>query len=182
MAQSIHKITLFLLLIAVSVVSCDQGPTLQTYYVDNELKPGFLSQDIPTSFLNIDETSLNDEQKEAYKSVDKLNMISFVVSDKNKEQYKEELGKVKAILANPKYEELMRGGNATDGKFIIKFLGEPENIDELIVFGNSDDKGFAIIRILGDNMNAGKLVKLGSVLQNTELDDAQLKQFMTFFN
>ena len=27
-----------------------------------------------------------------------------------------------------KYEELMRGGNATEGKFIVKFLGESETI------------------------------------------------------
>ncbi|MBT8376466.1 MAG: DUF4252 domain-containing protein [Bacteroidia bacterium] len=181
MLQSINKILLLMLLVAASLVSCNSGPTLQKYYVDNELKPGFLSQDIPTSFLNIEETTLNDEQKEAYKSVDKLNMISFVVSDDNKDQFEVELSKVKTILEDSKYDELMRGGNATDGKFIIKFLGEPENIDELILFGYSNEKGFAIIRILGDDMNAGKLVKLGSELQNMDMDDKQLQQFMDFF-
>ena len=44
-----------LMLLVAAFTSCNQGPTLQTYYVDNELTPGFISQDIPTSFLNIEE-------------------------------------------------------------------------------------------------------------------------------
>lgn len=169
-----------MLVLVTALVSCNQGPTLQTYYVDNELKPGFTSVDIPTSLLNIKETSLTDEQKEAYESVDKLNMLAFVIDENNKAEYEMELAKIKTILKDPKYEELIRGGT-DEGKFVVKFLGDIEDIDELVVFGNSEDKGFAIVRVLGDDMNANKLIKLANVLQNADIKNSQIEQFTKFF-
>ena len=75
----------------------------------------------------------------------------------------------------------MRGGNATDGKFVVKFLGDVESIDELIIFGNATNKGFMIARILGDNMNAGKLMSLSSVLENANFEDTNLNGLTDFF-
>ena len=170
-----------MLVLVVTFMSCNQNPTLQTYFVDHELKPGFTSIDIPTSFLNIDQTNLTEEQKEAYKSIDKLNMLAFVMSDENKTEYEVELNKVKDILKDPKYEELMRGGNTTDGKFVVKFLGKENSIDELIVFGNANDRGFAIIRVLGDDMSAEKVAKLYSALDTANINESQINQFADFF-
>ena len=105
MLSSIKKLIVMLVLV-VTFTSCNQNPTLQTYFVDHELKPGFTSIDIPTSFLNIEVTNLTEEQKEAYKSIDKLNMLAFVISDDNIAEYEIELNKVKEILKDPKYQEL----------------------------------------------------------------------------
>lgn len=170
-----------MLILVATFTSCDQNPSLQTYFVDNELKPGFTSIDIPTSLLNIEQTSLTEEQKEAYKSIDKLNMLAFVLSDNNKAEYEVELNKVKEILNNPKYQELMRAGNSTDGKFVIKYLGDEDSIDELIIFGNANEKGFAIIRVLGDDMSAQKVVKLYSAVDASNINESQITQFTEFF-
>jgi len=180
MIQSIKK-SIVMLLLVTAFTSCNQGPTLQTYYVDNELKSGFASFDVPTSFLNIENADMTEEQKEAYNSVDKLNVLTFMKDDTEAEDYKLELEKVKTILKNPKYEELMRGGNSTDGKFVVKFLGDVDNIEELIIFGNANNKGFLIARILGDDMNAGKLLSLSSVLENADYDKSQLSSLQSFF-
>lgn len=180
MTTSIKNLITMLVLV-VTLTSCNQNPSLQTYFVDNELKPGFTSIDIPTSFLNIEETILTEEQKEAYNSIDKLNMLAFVVSDTNKAEYEVELSKVKDILKDTKYQELMRGGNSTDGKFIVKFIGEEDKIDELILFGNANDKGFAIIRVLGDDMSATKVANLYSALDASKIDESQITQFAEFF-
>ena len=180
MTSSINKLITMLVLV-VTFTSCDQNPSLQTYFVDNELKPGFTSIDIPTSLLNIEQTSLTEEQKEAYKSIDKLNMLAFVLSDNNKSEYEVELNKVKEILKNPKYQELMRAGNSTDGKFVIKYLGDEDSIDELIIFGNANEKGFAIIRVLGDDMSAQKVVKLYSAVDASNINESQITQFTEFF-
>jgi len=171
------------MILVMAFTSCNQGPTLQTYYVDNELKPGFTTLDIPTSFVDIDQTTLTEEQKEAYDSVDKLNMLAFVLDDNNGEQYDVELAKVKTILKDPKYQELMRGGNSTDGKFQVKYIGSEneEEIDELILFGSANDRGFALIRVLGNNMNPNKLMKLSSALENANFKDSDANQFMDFF-
>lgn len=178
--QSIKKIVLGFTIIALAF-SCNDGLTLQTYYVDNELKPGFTSLDIPTSFLDIEQTTLTEEQKEAYNSVDKLNMLSFIISQDNKEEYNLELAKVKTILKNPKYEELLRGGNNEDGKFMVKYLGDENSLDELILFGNANQRGFAIVRILGDDMNANHLVQLALSLKDANIKDSKVKEFMGFF-
>lgn len=180
MIQSIKKSIVVLLLIT-AFTSCNQGPTLQTYYVDNEQKPGFVSFDIPTSFLNLEDVELSDDQKEAYESVDKLNVLTYMEADTDAVTYNLELEKVKTILKNPEYEELMRGGNSSDGKFVIKYLGDEDNIDELIIFGNANNRGFLIARILGDDMNARKLMSLSSVLENANYDDAQLGKLKEFF-
>ncbi|WP_431158571.1 DUF4252 domain-containing protein [Winogradskyella poriferorum] len=180
MKQSIKKLMVMLLLVT-AFTSCNQGPTLQTYYVDNELQPGFSSFDVPTSVVNVEKVEMTDAQRKAYNSVDKLNVLTFVLNENNVEDYKVELGKVNTILKNPKYEELMRT-NLDGSKIVVKFLGESEaSIDELILFGSSNERGFAIARILGDNMNAGQLMQLGDVLQNAQIEDSQLKGLTDFF-
>lgn len=180
MTSSINKLIMMLVLV-VTFTSCNQNPSLQTYFVNNELKPGFTSIDIPTSLLNIEQTVLTEEQKEAYKSINKLNMLAFVMNDENKAEYQVELNKVKEILNDSKYQELMRGGNTTDGKFVVKFIGEEDSIDELIIFGNANDKGFAIVRVLGDDMSANKVAKLYSAIDTSKIDESQISQFTEFF-
>ncbi|WP_370391308.1 DUF4252 domain-containing protein [uncultured Winogradskyella sp.] len=180
MIQSIKKLTAVVVLVA-ALTSCNQGPTLQTYYVDNEMQPGFMSFDVPTSFIDVEGIEMTDEQREAYDSVDKLNILAYRVDESNLEDFNIELNQVKDILKDTKYEELMRGGNSTDGRFVVKFLGDVERIDELILFGNAKDKGFVIARILGDDMNAKKLLSLQSVLQKANFEDSQLKELTEFF-
>jgi len=172
---------MMLAILITTLVSCNQGPTLQTYYVDNELQPGFTSMDVPTSFLKIDESTLDDTQLEAYQSVDKLNMLAFVISEDNTATFNTEVSKLKSILKDNKYQELIRGGNTEDGKFSVSFIGEEDAIDELILFGYANDKGFAVVRVLGDNMSVNKLMTLSSILDKANLNEDDFKQFTEIF-
>jgi hypothetical protein len=178
---TLAKSIAYMVILVATLYSCNQNPSLQTYYVDNQEKQNFLSVDIPANFLNLDENSLTEEQKEAYESIEKLNMLAYRLNANNEAEYNTELQKVKAILDDPKYEELMRGGNAVDGKFVIKILGEEDDIEEFILFGSSNDKGFAIVRVLGDEMNPMKIMNLVSALDKANVDDAQVGEFMKFF-
>ncbi|MEH6535673.1 MAG: DUF4252 domain-containing protein [Psychroserpens sp.] len=180
MNTSIKTIITMLILI-VTLQSCNQGLTLQTYYVDNELAPGFTSLDVPVSMLRIEESTLTEEQLEAYESVEKLSMLAFVKDESNMEDFEAEIAKVKTILKDPKYEELMRGGNSTDGKFIIKCIGDGDNIDEFILFGNSNETGFAVVRVLGDDMNFNKIMELASVFDENSIEENQFKDITKFF-
>lgn len=179
MFQSIKNLTAVVLLVT-TFLSCNQGPTLQTYYVDNELKPGFTQIDAPTSLINIDDVEMTDDQRTAYKSVHKLNILMFTPTDSVDVKMQSEIEKITTILKNPKYEELVRA-NTDDGKIVVKYLGEEDNVDELIVFGSSPDKGFVIARLLGDDMNAGEIYALGSVIQNANFDDINLDGITDFF-
>jgi hypothetical protein len=108
-------------------------------------------------------------------------MLAFLVDDKNEQQFQTEVETVKTILNDPKYEELIRGGSVKDGKFVVKFLGDPDKLDELILFGYSTTQGFALVRVLGDDMNANQIVNLVTSVQKSGMDDEQIAQFMNFF-
>lgn len=178
--QSIKKLTVLVLIIT-AFMSCNNGPTLQTYFVDNELKPGFTTFDIPASFINTKNVDLTEQQQKAYESLDKLNVLAFKLNDKNQEAYNNELKNIKTILKDEKYQELIRGGSSVDGKFVIKFLGEIESIDEVIILGNTNDKGFLVARVLGDDMKANDLMSLRNVMDKINFEDTNLNGLTDFF-
>ena len=162
------------------VLGCSPELTLQTYFVEHQEASGFMSVDIPMSFLNPDKIELTDVQEEAIDSIDKLNMLAYSLSDGTEEEFNAELAKIKTILKAEKYNELMRVGNTSDGKLYIKYIGEDSEIDELIVFGFSSDNGFAIIRVLGDNMELSKIMKLETVVDQFDTENANVEDFMKF--
>ncbi len=71
--------------------------------------------------------------------------------------------------------------NYEDGKVLIKYLGSETKIEELIVFGNANDQGFGILRVLGKNMQPDNMVKLVDAMQNADIDEDQLKGITEFF-
>ena len=180
MKQSIIKLLIGSFLIT-AFISCNQGPTLQSYIVDNQETNNFTTIDLPTSVVSFDESKLTDDQIQAYKSVKRLNFLGYRMKDGNEAEYKQELQKVRTILKDKEYKELMRMGNNEDGKVLIKYLGSETKIDELIVFGNANDQGFGILRVLGKNMQPDNMVKLVDAMQNADIDEDQLKGITDFF-
>ena len=161
-------------------VGCTPKLSLQSYFVAHQETDGFMSVDIPMSFLNPDKIDLTADQKEAIDSIDKLNMLAYSVKDGTEETFNSEMAKVKAILKAEIYNDLMRVGNTSDGKLYIKFIGEDSEIDELIIFGFSPDKGFAVIRVLGDNMEISKIMKLDSIVDQFDTENANIDNFMEY--
>lgn len=156
------------LITLVLVTSCSSNQSMQEYYIANADNPHFLSLDVPASILNLDYTELNSEQKEALSSLKKLNILAFKKTDSNEAAYVLEKEKIKTILKNGKFVDLMKL-NTSYGKGEVKYLGKEDAIDEVIIYGSSDDKGFAIIRVLGNNMNPAHLVQLLQTIQNSDV-------------
>ena len=169
-------------ILVLALWSCDQGTSLQSYYVNNQETPHFISVDIPLSFVSLEHVELTPDQQDAYDSIDKLNMLGYSLNEDNVEEYNAEIAKVREILKDEKYEELFRGGNNKDGRVIVKYIGDDTTIDELIVFGNANDRGFAIIRVLGDKMDPSKIMKLGNVIDQIQSEENAVQDFMDFFS
>ena len=55
--------------------------------------------------------------------------------------------------------------NANNINVSVNYLGEEEAIDEVIIFGSENTKGFAIVRVIGDNMNPSDIFKLMEKIQ-----------------
>jgi hypothetical protein len=162
------------ILALLTFVSCNSEPSLQKYFVENTDKKDFIALDVSPTILNLDNTKLSAEQKEAVNSFDKMNILAFKANDKNQAQFEAERNKVKAILKDPKYQELMKVGSGKDGAS-ISYVGSDENIKEFIVFANRKENGFAVVRVLGNNMNPNNIMTLMSVLKESKRDMEQLK-------
>lgn len=178
--QRTIKYFIYSLLAAVMLFSCGNGESLQRYYVDHQEAKDFISQDFPLSMIDIDKSGLTEKQKEAYNSVDKLNFLGFKVNDNNAETFNAELTKVKVILADAKYNDLMEFSDRGN-KISVKYLGTDDEAEEIILFGSSEKMGFGIVRILGDDMSPDKMVTLIEALQHADIDKSQVENIMNFF-
>ncbi len=176
MKKAFHILSGFLVLL---IVSCSSNQSLQEYYVSSSENPNFISLDVPASILNLQSDKLTDSQKEGLASLRKLNILAFRATEENQSDFQIERNKVSSILGNSKYQELMKL-NSKYGKGTIKYLGDEEAIDEVVIYGSMDDKGFAIIRVLGNNMNPAHLVQLMGAIQNSDLDTAQFGEIGDF--
>lgn len=172
--------SLITLFITCFFVSCTDSGSLQRYFVDNQESKNFITQDIPISMLKVDESKLSHEQKEAYKSVSRLNFLGFKANETNADVLKVELAKVKTILSDENYNDLMEFSDKGN-KIVVKYLGTDEEADEVILFGSSKDLGFGIVRVLGKDMSPDKMVTLVGVLQNANVNEDQVQDIMNFF-
>ena len=64
--------SILLVVLGVLLFNCESGQTLQGYYVDNQETPNFLSVDIPPSIIGLDESTLTEDQKKAFESVERF--------------------------------------------------------------------------------------------------------------
>lgn len=155
------------LVLAIVISGCSSTQSLQEYYIDNTENPNFLHLDVPTSILKLDEADLTESQKTALSSLKKLNILAFKKTNENTPQYIAEKQQVKAILSNNIYTELIKM-NTDFGRATVKYLGDDDAIDEVIIYGDNDEKGFALIRVLGNDMNPAHFVQLLQAVQKSD--------------
>ncbi|HLF53444.1 DUF4252 domain-containing protein [Flavobacterium sp.] len=160
--------------------SCNNKPTLQKYFVENTENKNFIALDVSPSILNVDKTKLSAEQNTALESFDKMNILAFKLNDANKAQFDTERAKVVAILKDEKYQQLMKFGSGKEGAS-VSFVGDDEHIEEFILFANQKENGFAVVRILGKDMNPTGIMTMMSVLKSSNIDLEQLKPLQEMF-
>lgn len=169
--RAIVFLTVFLT--SLLLLSCNSEPTIQKYFVANLENKDFVVLDISPTILNLDKTKLSAEQKRALESFDKMNVLIFKLDENNQAQYEVESQKITQILKDESYQQLMKVGSGKDGA-TISFVGDEDNINEFVVFGKSKDNGFAVIRILGKDMNPNNIMTMLSVLKESKIYMAQL--------
>jgi hypothetical protein len=163
-----------LLLFSLFLISCNSEPTLQKYFVENTENKNFIALDVSPNILNVDKTKLSVAQNDALKSFDKMNVLAFKLNDKNKAEFETERAKVDLILKDKKYQQLMKFGSGKEGAS-VSFVGTDEHIEEFVFYANKKENGFAVVRILGKDMNPTSVMTMMSVLQQSNIDLEQLK-------
>lgn len=171
--------TVLSLLVFTLLFSACQKETLQSYLVEAQEKEGFITIDIPVSFLQPKNDEVPQDIKETIKSIRKINLVVMPVKN-NEEAYEVEKTKIAQILKNSdEYKSLMRM-NLQGYKVNLYYSGEADAIDEVVAFGYSDGKGVGVARILGENIDPSKIIEAA---QNMKMDgDAiDLKQLNALF-
>jgi len=159
--------------------SCKNEKSLQGYLVESQEKSGFISVDIPTSFLELKSDAVSDELQETLKSIRKVNVVALPFKG-NEEAYEVEKLKLKSIFKdNDDYKSLM-SLKAKGMHVNLYYTGDTESIDEVIAFGYGKEAGVGIARLLGDDMNPTKIMEM---MNNVKLnkDNINLEQFSAIF-
>lgn len=165
-------------LFVMTLFSCSKEKSLQRYLVDKQEDNKFVKFDLPASLVTQDSDFLNAEQKEVLASVRKLNIVAFPIKEEDslKINYTAEKELLKGILDQEKYQTLMKFGSPTEGA-TLKFVGEEDAIDELIIFASSEERGFVIFRLTGENMDPEKMINM---MRSVERGDLDLERFAGF--
>lgn len=168
------SISIYAVLALLLMVGCNSEPSLQKYFVENSENKDFIAVDVSPSILNVDASKLTADQAKALRSFDKMNILAFKRNDKNQAQFEAERSKVNAILKDEKYQQLMKFGSGKDGAS-VSFVGDDEHINEFVVYANKKENGFAVVRVLGKDMNPTSIMNMISILKESNLDLEQLK-------
>lgn len=161
-------------------ISCKDDPSLQEYYVENSENSDFIVIDVPASVIDLSGIELSPQQQSAYQSIRKLNILAFKRTGANVANYEIEKNKVKTILNQPQYNELM-AFNTGKRRGAVKFLGTDEAIDELVIFGSDNERGFFLARVLGNNMKPENMAQLMQALPKAKLQGDDFKALEGMF-
>ena len=161
------------------LTACDSDPSLQKYIVNGKENSEFISIDLPSNILQLKNSGISKEATKTLKSIKKVNVLALQLNDSNEALFKAEKLKVNEILKNPKYKQLARfnmGKRAVN----VSYLGTEDAVDEVVVFGSDNKKGFALVRVLGENMNPSQILEMA---QHLKLDgnSGQMSQLESIF-
>ena len=168
-------------LAAVTLFSCSNKESLQRYIVDRQDDDSFLKIDIAASLLQTDSANLSQEEKDILKTIKKINVIAYPIDEGNVSAYEVKMKVLKTILDQDRYKTLMKYGSNKEGA-TLKYVGLEDAIDEIIVFVRDDEKGFALFRLLGDDMRPEQMIKLMTAIEKGDVDISKLNSIGKIFN
>ena len=171
--MTLVKYIIPLVMAVLSFASCSNEQSLQKYLVDKQDDDKFLKVDIATSLLMSDDNSFSEEENEILETIKKVNVVAYKIDGDNLAEYEAEKAKLATIVAQDKYKTLMKFGSNSKGA-TLKYTGEEDAIDEVIVFASDSEKGFAVFRLLGKNMRPDQMIKLMNSIDNGNLDVSKL--------
>ncbi|MDP2058943.1 MAG: DUF4252 domain-containing protein, partial [Flavobacteriaceae bacterium] len=143
---------LILTITTVTFVGCNSQTSLQEYLIEKRDNDKFINVDLPVSLLKIDSLNLDVHQKSALESLRKVNVLALQIDQGGKDLYSTEKEKIKQILKGEEYHQLVRFGSNQKGA-TVSYLGDETAVDEVVFFGNDNEKGLVLLRVLGDDMN-----------------------------
>jgi hypothetical protein len=168
------------LLVVFLLMSCSGKETVQSYFVEKSEESGFVVLDLPSKTLTNEKLALTEKQKQALHNFEKLNVLVYKPEVLDVAFLEKENSRIKAILKQSNLEELMR---TNMGEINLKAYvdSNSEMFDEVVLYANMPEKGFGIIRFLGDNMKVNDALEMLQLLENPNLESTELKGLLNMF-
>ena len=161
-------------------ISCNQQKTIQTYIVEKQDKPGFMSVDLPMSLIQLNSDKVPLDVKDGYESIKKVNVLGLPYLNNN-EAYEIEKKAISLILNNSTlYKNLMKM-DMNGMSVSIYYNGDANDINEVIVFGYSKKIGVGVARVIGNHMNPTKITQMAEYLK-IDPNQLNLQQFKQALN
>lgn len=175
------KLIIYTLSIGMLALTSCNKPSLQKYIVENQDNSKFVTVDFSTNLLPIElNENASEEDKEALKSIRKVNIVFLPINKSTEEELKLEEQKIKSILKDSEYKTLMKF-NDKKGKATLYYSGELEAINEIVGFVKIKDAGVGVGRVLGEKMNPNALMKMVKSVNANE-SSGQLKMLKDVLN
>ena len=171
--MALLKYLTVLVIAALTLISCDNGKSLQRYLVDKQEDDRFLKVDIATSLFQSDDSKFTEEEQDILKTIKKINVVAYPVKNGNLTEYESEKGIIKGIIDQEQYKTL-GSVKSNDMHMTMKYVGKETAIDEVIVFASNSEKGFGIFRLLCDDMRPDQALKLMKTMERGDLDLSKL--------
>lgn len=177
--MTLLKYFMALVLGAMTLVSCSDK-SLQKYLVEKQDDDKFVKMDIAASLLQGRNSNFTQEEKEILSTLKKVNVVAYPIKENDTADYEKEKQELKSILDQEQYKELTRI-KRNDWDATLKYTGEEDAIDEVIVFASDDRRGFAVFRLLGEDMRPDQMLKLMKSAERGDLDVSKLEGFGEIF-
>ena len=159
------------------MISCNGESSLDKYFVENAANKNFVSLDVSPAMFNTKKAKFSAEQTEALKSFEKMNLLYFKKTATNTKEFDAQRLKIKNVLKDTKYQDLIRFGTGKDG-VDISYVGIDDHISEFIVSAGKNDIGLGVVRIQGKDMKPESIMKILEVLQSGNLNIEALKPIL----
>lgn len=164
---------------SMAFVSCSDK-SLQKYLVEKQDDDKFVKMDIAASLLQGRNSNFTEEEKDVLNTIKKVNVVAYPIVEGDTVDYEMERQELKTILDQKQYKELTRI-KSNDWDATLKYTGEEDAIDEVIVFANDNKRGFAVFRLLGENMRPDQMLQLMKSAERGDLDISKLEGFGEIF-
>jgi len=170
------KKLIYISFLSILFVNCNSQMSLQKYMAKNSENPNFLAIDLGSNVLKIEPKKLSKDEKELFKTIKKLNVLLFRKTTDNLELYQQEKDELKDIFnENSQYEKLLQASDK--GKKVTFYsVGSGDFVDEIVLFADDNNIGFAIVRLLGKKINPANMMNFMSLLQKADIND-ELQSF-----
>ena len=177
--MALAKYVTVFILGAMALVSCNDK-SLQKYLVEKQEDDKFVKIDLAASLLQGRNSNFTQEEKDILNTIKKVNVVAYPIKDGDTVDYEKEKQELKSIMGQEEYKELTRF-KSNDWNATLKYTGKEDAIHEVIVFASDDNRGFAVFRVLGENMRPDQMLKLMKSAERGDLDVSKFEGFGEIF-